>query len=111
MLSLTREINPSLPPELGKNIRAWAKEAFLAVGGTGAPRLDFMGNSVTGEIWLNEVNPCPGSFGYFLWEAAEEPMLFTQLITNLIDEAVEQHGMMRLPNDPVPDDARLFKRP
>jgi D-alanine-D-alanine ligase len=111
MLSLTREINPSLPPELGKNIRAWAEEAFLAVGGTGAPRLDFMGNSVTGEIWLNEVNPCPGSFGYFLWEAAEEPMLFTQLITNLIDEAVEQHGMMRLPNDPVPDDARLFKRP
>jgi len=111
MLSLTREINPALPPEQGKSIRQWAHKAFVAVGGTGAPRIDFLGNSQTGEIWLNEVNPCPGSFGYFLWEAAAPPMLFTQLITNLIDEAIEQHRMKQLPNDPTPEDARLFKRP
>jgi D-alanine-D-alanine ligase len=111
MLSLTREINPRLPPEQEKNIRQWAEKAFVAVGGTGAPRIDFLGNSQTGEIWLNEVNPCPGSFGYFLWEAAEQPMLFTDLITNLIDEAVEQHRMKQLPNDPTPEEARLFKRP
>lgn len=111
MLSLTREINPSLPPEQENNIRRWAETAFVAVGGTGVPRIDFLGNSQTGELWLNEVNPCPGSFGYFLWEAAAQPMLFTPLITSLIDEAVEQHRMKRLPDDPTPEEARLFKRP
>jgi D-alanine-D-alanine ligase len=111
MLSLTREINPALPPEQEKKIRGWAEQAFVAVGGTGAPRIDFLSNSVSGEIWLNEINPCPGSFGYFLWEAAAQPILFTQLITNLIDEAVEQHRAKQLPSDPTPEDARLFKRP
>jgi thioester reductase-like protein len=70
-----------------------------------------IGNSKTGERWLNAVNPCPGSFGYFLWEAAAQPMLFTPLITSLIDEAVEQHRVKQLPDDPTPEEARLFKRP
>jgi D-alanine-D-alanine ligase len=111
MLSLTREINPTLPPEREKNIRRWAEAAFTAVGGTGAPRIDFLGNSQTGELWLNEVNPCPGSFGYFLWEAAAQPMLFTPLITSLIEEAIEQHRIKQMPDDPTPEEARLFKRP
>jgi len=111
MLSLTREINPTLPPEQEKNIRRWAEAAFTAVGGTGAPRIDFLGNAKTGELWLNEVNPCPGSFGYFLWEAAAQPMLFTPLISSLIEEAIEQHRIKQMPDDPTPEEARLFKRP
>jgi D-alanine-D-alanine ligase len=110
MLSLTREINPSLPADKEANIRAWAKAAFEAVGGTGAPRIDFIGDSASGEIWLNEVNPCPGSFGFFLWEAAQPPVLFTDLLSNLIQEAIEQHRLIQLPNDPTPEEARLFKR-
>ena len=111
MLSLTREINPPLPPEREKKIRHCAEQAFAAVGGTGAPRIDFLGDSVTGEVWLNEINPCPGSFGFFLWEAAAEPMMFTQLLTSLIEEAIEQQRTKQLPIDPVPQDARLLRRP
>jgi D-alanine-D-alanine ligase len=110
MLSLTRELNPNLPSEQERSIRDWAEKAFVAVGGTGAPRIDFLSNSVTGQIWLNEINPCPGSFGYFLWEAAEHPILFTQLITSLIEEAIEEHRIAQLPDDPTPEQARLFKR-
>ena len=111
MLSLTRDINPELPADLEAKIRNWAGEAFAAVGGTGAPRIDFLGDAETGEIWLNEVNPCPGSFGYFLWEASDPPMLFTELLTHLIEEAVVEFRHSRLPADPTPKDARLFKRP
>ena len=67
MLSLTRDLNPKLPAEYERQIRSCAERAFVAVGGTGAPRIDFLCNSQTGEIWLNEINPCPGSFGFFLW--------------------------------------------
>jgi D-alanine-D-alanine ligase len=111
MLSLTREINPVLAGQQAPDIRRWALAAFEAVGGTGAPRIDFLCNEATGEIWLNEVNPCPGSFAFYLWEAAEQPLGFTALLSALIDEAQERHRAAQLPDDPVPGDARLLKRP
>lgn len=110
MLSLTRELNPELPEGAEARIREWAEIAFLAVGGTGAPRIDFIGNEATGEVWLNEVNPCPGSFGYFLWEAMSQPILFSDLLDDLIKEALEVAARGRLPADPTPQDARLFPR-
>jgi len=110
MLSLTRDINPDIPAALENSIRQWATEAYLAVNGTGAPRIDFLSNERTGEVWLNEVNPCPGSFGYFLWEAAAKPVLFTALLDGLIEEAKVYHRAAQLPSDPTPADARLFRR-
>jgi len=110
MLSLTREINPALPAGLEEKLRRWAIAAFEALDGTGAPRIDFYCNEGTGEIWLNEVNPCPGSFGYFLWEAAEPPLGFTALLSTLIDEALARHRESQLPDDPVPPEARLLRR-
>ena len=111
MLSLTREINPALPAELEANLRRWATAAFEAIDGTGAPRIDFYCNAASGEVWLNEVNPCPGSFGYFLWEAADPPVRFTALLSLLIDEALARHRDSQLPDDPVPAEARLLRRP
>ena len=110
MLSLTREINPTLPAEFEANLRRWAVSAFEAVDGTGAPRIDFYCNEATGEVWLNEVNPIPGSFGYFLWEAADPPLRFTALLSLLIDEALARHRESQLPDDPVPAEARLLRR-
>jgi len=111
MLSLTREINPALPAELEANLRRWATAAFEAIDGTGAPRIDFYCNAASGEVWLNEVTPCPGSFGYFLWEAADPPVRFTALLSLLIDEALARHRDSQLPDDPVPAEARLLRRP
>jgi D-alanine-D-alanine ligase len=111
MLSLTRDIDPVLPGQQAPDIRRWAVTAFDAVGGTGAPRIDFLCDEATGDIWLNEINPCPGSFGFYLWEAAPEPLGFTALLSHLIDEAQARHRAIQLPDDPVPQDARLLKRP
>ena len=111
MLSLTRDINPALPAGLEDKLRRWATLAFEAVDGCGAPRVDFYCNDRTGEAWLNEVNPCPGSFGYFLWEAADPAIMFTALLSMLIDEALARHRESQLPDDPVPPEARLLRRP
>jgi D-alanine-D-alanine ligase len=110
MLSLTREINPVLTGQQAPDIRRWALAAYEAVGGTGAPRVDFLCDEATGQIWLNEVNPCPGSFAFYLWEAAEQPLGFTALLSALIDEAQARHRAIQLPDDPVPADARLLNR-
>ena len=111
MLSLTRDLNPEIPTDVKDKIHQWATTLFEHFPCTGAPRIDFIGNSKTGDTWLNEVNPFPGSIGYFLWEAApDKPLLFTELLTALIDEALTEHKKKRLPKDPVPKDARLLKR-
>ncbi len=110
MLSLTREINPEISKEMDQNIRTWASRMFESIDGTGVPRIDFIGNSKSGEIWMNEINPCPGSLGYFLWEAAKDPVFFTDLLTNMIAEAMTENKGRILPHDPVPEDARLLKR-
>lgn len=110
MLSLTRELNPALDKKTEENIRAWSATVFEALDGTGAPRIDYIGNAKTGEVWFNEVNPIPGSFGYFLWEALPDPVLFTDLLSALVDEALRENRKRKLPKDPVPVDARLLKR-
>lgn len=112
MLSLTRDINPKLPDGMEAKIRGWAETVFTACGGSGAPRLDFLSNEATGEVWFNEANPCPGSFGFFLWEAAhEKPVLYTEFLTALVEEACALHRGSQLPPDPTLRDARLFPRP
>ena len=91
MLSMTRKFNPeSLDNEQKENIKKWAGEIFTAVGALGNPRIDFMCNSVTGEIWLGEVNPIPGSFSYFLWEKAEPKVNFVKLVDSLIKEGLNE---------------------
>ncbi|MGH1455870.1 MAG: D-alanine--D-alanine ligase [Alphaproteobacteria bacterium] len=111
MLSLTRDINPDIPAKMDEDIRKWASVMFDGIDGTGAPRIDFIGDSKSGELWMNEVNPLPGSFGYFLWEAAKDaPILFTDLLSFLIAEAITENTGRALPRDPVPADARLLKR-
>ena len=68
MLSLTRDINPDMDPARKDAVVSNARKVFAAFGARGAPRLDFLCNDKTGEIWFNEINPIPGSYGYFLWE-------------------------------------------
>lgn len=87
MASATRELNPQdLTIEQRNIILHSAQTAFELVGGCGAPRIDFLCNGNSGEIWLNEVNPLPGSLGYYLWEARTPKIGFTALIDALIQE-------------------------
>ncbi|HUV32962.1 MAG TPA: hypothetical protein VMW31_05270, partial [Devosiaceae bacterium] len=110
MLSLTREMSPDLPADLADKISRWSRLAFERLAGTGAPRIDYLCDGKTGDIWFNEINPCPGSFAYFLWEAADPPVMFTELLTALIEEALALHRAAPVQGDPVPADARLFDR-
>jgi D-alanine-D-alanine ligase len=111
MLSMTRELNPQLEPHIEQKLRSWAELAFKTVHGSGFPRIDFLCNSQTGDLWLNEINPYPGSFGFYLWEASSKKhILFTELLNLLLKEAEDLHKRNQLPIDPTPIDARLFPR-
>ncbi|MCL2473360.1 MAG: D-alanine--D-alanine ligase [Alphaproteobacteria bacterium] len=105
------DLHPDITKEMDANIRKWATTVFDIVDGAGIPRLDFMCNSKTGEIWFNEANPFPTLFAYFLWEGAKEnPVTLTELLEDMITEAFDLHAQQQIPNDPTLKEARLFPR-
>ncbi|AXQ99465.1 D-alanine--D-alanine ligase [Pseudoalteromonas piscicida] len=109
MLSLTREINPNIPSKIAESLYEFARNSFRALGMRGAPRIDFLCDEKRQEIWFNEINTIPGSYGYFLWEASpKSPMLFPELIDHLIEEAI--YSNFKSFDDPVPQEAYLLPR-
>ncbi len=52
--------SPDVTPEMRQRLHRVAREAFLAMGGQGFARVDFMVDRATGELYLNEINTIPG---------------------------------------------------
>lgn len=90
MVSMTRDFNPKeLSEQESKNIIDWARKSFEALGCNGVVRIDFMCNSKTREFYFTEANTIPGSFSYYLWEASQPSYTYTDLMTAIINEAIE----------------------
>lgn len=89
MASLNRVLNPDeLTDEQETIIRDTSVAVFEALSLAGSVRIDFLCDSETGELWFNEANTIPGSFAYFLWEAAAPGVSFLQLTSDMINEGV-----------------------
>ncbi len=84
-----------IPARIGKalsdDIQFTAVDAFVAIGGTGMARVDFLVGQ--DAYYVNEINTIPGftSISMFpkLWEASGIP--YSQLITTLIELACRRH--------------------
>jgi D-alanine-D-alanine ligase len=108
MATMDRELNPK---ELGMravSIRTWAEQLFVGLELSGAPRLDFLCNEKTGDIWFNEINPIPGGLGWFLWGAAPEAISFTDLLTDMVTEAQARTRTHARVVDPVSTGGAIF---
>lgn len=90
MASLQRELPAKISETEKIEIQNAAKEAFVACRCKGMVRIDFM-RSKTGELFLTEINPIPGSMAFYLWEATG--ISFTQQITDLIEQAIKDQAL------------------
>lgn len=74
-------------------IQRLAVEAYRAAGCEGMSRVDFLLESATGKLYINEINTIPGftSISMYpkMWEAAGLP--FPRLLDRLIELALERH--------------------
>jgi D-alanine-D-alanine ligase len=52
--------SPDLAPATRERIHAIARDAFLAIGGQGFARVDFLVDRHSDELYLNEINTIPG---------------------------------------------------
>jgi D-alanine-D-alanine ligase len=82
-----------LHPDQTEEIRRLAVECYKAVECEGLGRVDFLMESATGRIYINEINTIPGftSISMYpkMWEAAGVP--FGELLDRLIAFALERH--------------------
>ena len=58
------KIEKKLIEEIQKN----AIKAFKSIDGRGLARVDFFIEEGTNNIYINEINTCPGSLSFYLWE-------------------------------------------
>ena len=88
MATLKRKIPAEITAEQKATIQRYAVDAFKVLGCNGVSRIDFMMNTATGEIWLNEINTIPGSLSFYLWEPIGVP--YSKLLDNMISLALKR---------------------
>lgn len=88
MSTLKRVCPADIPDELTARVQELAMQTFHALGCAGVSRIDFLNNTETGELWVNEINTIPGSLAFYLWEAAG--VSFSELLTRMIELAFKR---------------------
>ena len=89
MASLMRKIPADLSEEKSEEIRNLAKAVFKALGAAGVVRIDFIIDTDTDKVYVNEINTIPGSLSFYLWEATNLP--YGELLDKLISLAFRRN--------------------
>lgn len=84
--------NKKIPADISKEkteeIQNLTKEVFKVLGCNGVSRVDFLIDTKTDKVYVNEINTIPGALSYYLWEATGKS--FEQELDKLIDLAIKR---------------------
>lgn len=88
------DLPANLPPAISEEIRRLSVEAYQAAGCEGMSRVDFLLESATNRLYINEINTIPGftSISMYpkMWEYGGLP--FPRLVDRLIELALKRHA-------------------
>ena len=87
MASANRIIPANIDDKLRKEVEDIATKAFRAVGLSGVVRIDFLVDKKKKTVYINEINSCPGSLAFYLWDAKDKS--FTVLLDDMINIAIK----------------------
>lgn len=88
MRTAKRELPANLTPELREQIRSIAVKTFQVLDCNGVSRIDFMIDKDTNQVYVNEINPIPGSLAFYLWEALRKP--YAELLDDMVKLALKR---------------------
>lgn len=84
--------NKKIPADLSKEkteeIQKMAQEVFKVLGCNGVSRIDFLIDTKTDKVYVNEINTIPGALSYYLWEATGKP--FEKELDEIIEIAIKR---------------------
>jgi len=88
MAGLTRVIDPKdMDAALKERAQEYAVRSFKALGCAGVARIDFMLDLSTNILYFNEINTLPGSLAFYLWMNSHPPVLYTDMLTLMIERS------------------------
>lgn len=89
MVSANRVIPAPLSESMKIEVEEVAVNAFKALGSSGVVRIDFLVDTKTDKIYINEVNNIPGSLSFYLWEPTGKE--YTELLDDMINIGIRDY--------------------
>ena len=89
MVSASRIIPANISEDLTKKIQELSKKVYKTLNLGGVCRIDYLINSKTNEVFVNEPNTIPGSLSFYLWEPTG--LKYSELLDELIKIAVKSY--------------------
>lgn len=84
-----KKIPADITKEKTEEIQNLTKEVFKVLGCSGVARVDFLIDTKTDIVYINEINTIPGALSYYLWEATGKS--FETELDEIIDIAIKKH--------------------
>lgn len=84
-----KKLPADIPDEKRDEIQKLAQETFKVLGCSGVARIDFLMDTQTEKVYVNEINTIPGALSYYLWEASGKT--FEEEMDEVIEIALKRH--------------------
>ena len=89
MASAARKIPADIPEKLKEEVREIALKAYRALNASGVGRIDFLIDTKKKKVYINEINSCPGSLSFYLWEPTGKD--YSTLLDDMINIAIKDY--------------------
>ncbi len=89
MVSAFRKIPADVPEKIKEEVREVALTAFKSLNISGNVRIDFLVDQKKKKVYINEVNTCPGSLAFYLWDAVGKK--YTDLLDDMINLGIKEY--------------------
>ncbi len=83
-----KKIPADISDEKTKEIQELAKQVFKILGCSGVARIDFLIDTKTDKVYVNEINTIPGALSFYLWEQTGKS--FEKELDEIIDIALKR---------------------
>lgn len=88
MAGSKKKLPADISDEKSKEIQEYARETFKVLGCSGVARIDFLMDSKSNKVYVNEINTIPGALSFYLWEATGKS--FEKEIDELVNIALRR---------------------
>lgn len=88
MTSLSRKLPAPISDKQREEIRSLAVKTFQALNCNGVSRIDFMIDTETDTLYVNEINTIPGSLAFYLWEPVG--VTYDELLDRMVKLALKR---------------------
>ncbi len=85
-----KKLPADISKEMTEKVQNTAKEVFKILGCSGVSRIDFLIDTKTDKLYVNEINTIPGALSYYLWEASG--LSFEKELDEIIDIAIKKYN-------------------